>query len=494
MKKFLLLILILSGSALSYCSIILPSIFSDNMMFQQKKAIRIWGKADKGELITVSFNGQEKSTETNDSLWSVELDPIAYGGPYEMIIVGKKDTIIINNIMVGEVWVAGGQSNMKRTLAQIYSPEEVMSIANDSMIRIYYSPVNGSATPIFDNPGKWTEAYSGAAQHCSAVAWFFAQKLRNNLNVPVGIINTAVGGSSAQQWMSMEALKSDQYFHNYVPDNQKVDEYIKAICEGEKRLDEKSKTFSSLWYRFMQIDIRFYKTLNTGLFNGMLAPIMPFNVCGIIWYQGEANTHPERAIEYRKLFPALINDWRKGFKDNDLPFLFVQLTTFGNQPDRDWPLLREAQQYTADIVENTGMAVTIDLGMKNDIHPPWKKPVGYRLALIASNKVYGKDVEYSAPRYEKMDVTEEKVILYFNSYNGGLKQKGEKLSDFEICGDDGLFRAAQALIKGDRIEVWSDMVYNPKAVRYGWKNWFVPTLYGMNDLPVAPFRTNSFYE
>ena len=478
--KYILLVLIFYTTILN-AKVIVPSIFSDNMLLQQKKEINIWGKADAGEEVSVSFCGQYKTTICRDGNWFITLKPIKYGGPFEMTISGKDNRILIKNILVGEVWLAGGQSNMQFTLSRDKNKEDALVYADDPKIRIYISTYNGSMTPQFDNLGKWVESTRNSVLYSHAVAYYYAQELRQKLDIPVGIIQVAIGGSNIQAWMSNESLNADKALMAFAPTRESINAYNKKIELGEAELKSNANA-TKLFYLG-----------NTALYNGILLPVMPFSIKGAIWYQGEANSKPKEAALYKKLFPAMILCWREGFKDRNLPFIFVQLPAFRAPQDRDWPMLREAQKYTLNTVKNTGMAVSIDWGEENDIHPPYKKPIGYRLSLIALNKVYGKSkIVCSAPTYKRLTIKENRVILHFDNLNEGLKAKDGVLNDFVICGENHQFVEAKALIKGYTIEVYADGIASPVAVRYGWKDWFTPTLFGQDNLPVAPFRTDAF--
>ncbi|MFA5864717.1 MAG: sialate O-acetylesterase [Phycisphaerae bacterium] len=483
----------------------LPSLIGDNMVLQRSEKIRIWGTADPGEKITVNFCGQRQATTVGaDRIWHTELAPVAAGGPYEMTITGQT-TLRLTNILVGDVWVAAGQSNMQFAVCQL--PDAARQIAQSRVagLRFFTVPPRLALQPVTEIPGQWVESNPQNSPWFSAVAYFFARKLNADLNVPVGIIHASWGGTLAESWMSLSALQKDSEFAPIlIRQQQEVARYTKLKEESDKALVK--------WNTAAEEAKRQRKPEPTSpvspvdpaqnpqapapaaLFNAMIAPLTPYTIRGAIWYQGEGNA--SRGYQYRKLLPALIQDWRKAWRQGDFPFLIVQLPNYGavcSEPgESTWAELREAQAM-ALALPRTGLAVTIDLGEANDIHPKNKQDIGKRLALTAEAIAYGKKVVYSGPVYQSMRQEGEKVRLQFRHVDGGLLARGRpELQGFAIAGADKKFVGAQAKIEGNTVVVWSKQVTHPSAVRYAWADNPVCNLYNQACLPASSFRTDDW--
>lgn len=450
---------ILIAAASAQADVRLPKIFGDHMVLQQKLPIQVWGWADAGEEVTVSI-GEKKATATAaaDGKWKVTLDAMEAGGPVEMTVAGK-NSITLTDVLVGEVWVGSGQSNMQWTVAASDNAEQEIAAADCPQIRLFTVARKVAAEPQEDVEGAWTTATPETVKNFSAVAYFFGRELHKELDVPVGMINTSWGGTIVEAWTSHETLQSD-------PDFQ-------PILERSKNFQENNPNQASV------------------LYNGMIKGLIPFGIRGAIWYQGESNVN--RAEQYAELFPAFIADWRKNWGQGDFPFLFVQLAPFRyqGQDPRSLAELWEAQLKTLSVI-NTGMAVTTDIGNVKDIHPKNKQEVGRRLALWARAAVYGQDVVYSGPLYKSMQVEDNKVRLSFKHAEGGLVAKDGELTHFQIAGDDGEFVPAKATIEGETIVVSSDQVEKPAAVRFAWDDVAEPNLFNAAGLPASPFRTDTF--
>jgi len=431
-------------------------LFSDGMVLQQGRPVAVWGTAQDGEAVTVKFQGQEVATTAKDGAWTVKLDALKPGGPELMTIKGQ-DTVEVKDVLVGEVWLASGQSNMEWPVRASADVEAVLASANDPMIRLFTVPRGGSGMPKTAVDASWKPCTPETVGGFSAVAFAFGKQLRKALGVPVGLINTSVGGTPAEAWTSAEALGADPA--------------LKPILDYSSQGTNKPSV----------------------LYNAMIAPLVPYGVRGAIWYQGESNA--SRAEQYRVLFPAMIADWRRRFGQGDFPFLFVQLAPFRDRKDApgesQWAELREAQSLTKAHVPNTGMAVITELGDEKDIHPKQKEPVGARLALEALRIAYGKDVVSSGPTYKDMKVDGDKAILSFDDLGGGLVAKGGvALTGFAIAGPDKKFVNAKAEIVGDTVIVTGEGVAQPTAVRFGWADFPVLNLTNKADLPASPFRTD----
>ena len=477
MKKLFLLFTIVCSSCYAIANITLPRIFGSNMVLQRNKPINVWGWADPGERISVQFNKQLKKTRAGkDGSWKIVLDQEAAGGPYQLVATGK-NTVTLENVLVGEVWICSGQSNMEWSVKNSDSAKREIRESDYPMIRHIKVPRTISATPVKDiTGGTWQKADSTTTGDFTAVGYFFARKLFKELNVPIGLINTSWGGSMVETWISREAFEKTDEFKNLfstVPFSE-----IQAAADSNKK----------------PVGPNAYPTL---LFNGMINPLIPFSIQGALWYQGETNAG--RAYQYRTSFPLMINDWRQRFGQGDFPFYFVQLASFnasnGNSAKGSgWAELREAQTATLSLPA-TGMAVTMDIGESKDIHPRNKQDVGARLAAIALNNVYKVSSEYSGPVYQSSTTEGNRMILSFAHANGGLvaKDKYGYVRGFEIAGSDQKFYYAKAEIKDNRVVVYSDSVSNPVAVRYGWADDMPEVnLYNKEGFPASPFRTDTW--
>jgi len=390
--------------------------------------------------------------------WEVILEPVAAGGPHELIIAGT-NKIQLSNILVGEVWIGSGQSNMQWDVQRSMNPEEEIAAANWPKIRLFTVTRTIAQAPQEDCDGTWKVCSPETIADFSAVLYFFGRKLHQELGVPVGLINSSWGGTVAEAWTSREALEGD-------PDFQ-------PILERAATFNPKNPNQAAV------------------LFNGMIHPLLPLRIRGVIWYQGESNV--SRAAQYQKLFPVLIQDWRKRWGMGELPFYFVQLAPFRykNADPRNCAELREAQRLTLSL-PNTGMAVTTDIGDVNDIHPRNKQEVGRRLALWALAKTYGQDVVYSGPLYRAAKIEGNRIRIEFDHVDGGLVAKGGELTHFQIAGADGEYRLASAVIDGETVVVHSPEVTQPVAVRFGWSDDAEPNLFNAAGLPASPFRTDDF--
>lgn len=437
----------------------------------------IWGWADAGEKVTVQFNKQVKKTKAaKDGTWKIELNQEAAGGPFQLVAIGK-NTITLENVLVGEVWICSGQSNMEWPVKNSDSAKREIRESDYPQIRHIKIPRTISATPTKDiTGGVWQKADSSTTAEFTAVGYFFARKLFKELQVPIGLINTSWGGTMVEAWTSRESFEKTEEFKDIFS---KIPfDSIKAVA------DKNAKPVSP----------NAYPTL---LFNGMINPIIPFTIKGVIWYQGETNAG--RAYQYRKAFPLMIQDWRTRFGQGDFPFYFVQLASFNSANGNSamgstWAELREAQTATLS-VPNTGMIVTMDIGESKDIHPRNKQDVGARLAAIALNNLYNTKIEYSGPVYQSFKTDGNKIILSFTHVDNGfvVKDKYGYLKGFEIAGADKKFYYARADIKNNQVTVYSDSVASPVAVRYGWADDMPEVnLYNKEGFPASPFRTDTW--
>jgi len=454
----------------------LPALISDNMVLQQKMAAPVWGWADEGEEIKVTFQGKTAKTKTKNGKWMVKLSRLKAGGPDNLVVEGK-NRIEIKNVLVGEVWVASGQSNMEWPLKSSYEPANDIASCGNPQLRLFLVQKAKANSPAEDVKGQWKECDSSSVAGFSAVAYYFGRDLQKARKVPVGMIGTYWGGSPAEVWMSQQALESNPDYKREI-----LDTYTEAVQKADPKQRPGWKP--------------------TELYNGMIAPVIPYGIQGAIWYQGESNAG--RAEQYRSLFADMIRNWRHDWGQGDFTFLAVQLapwdkgkkrsleTIAEKTGDSDWAELREAQWLATRNLPKVGMAVITDVGDKDDIHPNKKEPVGARLALAARGIAYGEKIEYSGPIYKKMRVKDSQAILSFEHIDGGLLAQGGELKGFSICGPDKKFVWAHAEIQGDTVVVSSPQVSEPVAVRYGWSDFPIVNLWNKSDLPASPFRTDDF--
>jgi len=469
--SFLFSILLCMGSVLA--DVKLPRIFGDHMVLQRNVPLNIWGWAEPGEVVKVSLNGQQKQTKANDEgKWSLHLDKEKAGGPFELKVQGNNE-IILNDVLIGDVWVCSGQSNMAWILKNTDNAEIEIKSTNLPQIRHIQVARKVSSSPQDDLPAEaeWQLASPEYLANFTAVGYYFAKELQRELNVPIGLINTSWGGTNVETWTSRAAFENSEEFKTMV-----------------------GSVPSTIPDSILKKGPNYTPSL---LSNGMIEPIVPFKIKGAIWYQGESNAG--LAHQYQKAFPLMIKDWRKRWNIGDFPFYFVQLASFkasgGNsEKGSSWAELREAQGMALSL-KNTGMAVTTDVGNSNDIHPRNKLDVGKRLAAVALNKTYNKENSYSGPVFKKMQKEGNSIKLYFNHIDGGLTAKtaDDVLKGFEIAGDDKLFKEAHAVIEKDYILVSSENVSDPVAVRYGWSDDnFNINLFNKAGFPASPFRTDNW--
>lgn len=482
----------------------LPSIIGDNMVLQDGDIVRIWGWADPGEEITVSLSWRSTGWTIpagDDGKWMFKMSAPDAGGPYEMTLKGK-NTVTVKNILVGEVWVGSGQSNMQMAVQSAANAEQEIAAATYPRIRLFSVERKVAETPQDNCVGKWVECSPQTVGDFSAAAYYFGRELHKELKVPVGLIHTSWGGTPAESWASPAMIEDNAVFEPIVARyKEAVANYPKAKKEYDEKLElwkkeaEKAKTAGT------KTPPRPSEPLGpaspwapAGLYNAMIAPLTPYTIRGAIWYQGESNAG--RAYQYRDLFPAMIKSWRRAWPEGDFPFLYVQLANYmqvKEEPgESTWAELREAQLLTLDLPD-TGMAVIIDIGEAADIHPKNKQDVGRRLALWALARTYGKSIVYSGPLYKSMDTKGNRIILHFDHIGGGLVAKdGGTLKGFAVAGQDRKFVWADARIEGDTVVVSSDKVAEPIAARYAWADNPVCSLYNKAGLPASPFRTDTW--
>ena len=466
--SILLVLLLLSIAGIS--QVTLSPLFNCNMVLQQGIPIPVWGRASPGEKVTVTLDKNVVSIRTgNDGKWRVNLPKMNYGGPFKMTIKGK-DVHTFGNVMIGEVWVCSGQSNMEFKVASTKNAAAEIAASGNPNIRFFNVRKRVAKEPKEDlEEGEWWECSPQTVSDCSAVGYFFGKNLNEQLKVPIGLIHTSWGGTVAETWMSAQAISAD-------PDFAEMLEKLKAVDMNTTKVNPNN-----------------YPTL---LYNGMLNPVIPYGIKGAIWYQGESNA--SRAQQYKRVFPNMIKDWRTKWGEGNFPFLFVQLANFKKPVDvpgeSEWAELREAQTQTLKL-ENTGMATIIDAGDALDIHPTDKQTVGCRLSLAARKVAYGENLIYTGPTYQSMKSEAGKIVITFDHTGKGLKANGKYgyVNGFTLASKDGAFKWAKAtILNNNSVIVSSNEVENPDAVRYGWAdNPDDLNLYNSEGLPTNPFRTDS---
>ncbi len=497
----LITVFLVSCCAFTAFAVVKPAgIFTDYTVLQQGEPVRIWGTAAGGEKVTVLFADQtEKTVADAKGSWMVTLKKMPVCAEGRTLVFQGSETatpVELKNVLVGEVWLAGGQSNMKSTMNSYKKTSQPdIDSANDSLLRMITIPRKDFEGANDDCP-QWKVSNPQTVGGFSASAYYFAKNLRETLKVPVGIVACSVGGTPAEAWMSRKTLEStpdlkrilDAYETGYRKNFENEEAYLKKI-------EEETKVAKQAGRRPVEPMGPRHCKRPCGLHENMLTQTIPYTVRGVIWYQGENNANTQSGFHYRTVFSTLIKEWREEFQNKNMPFLFVQLATFGPASDETpyWPELRDAQLWVEENVKNTGMIVLTDGGEIDNIHPHSKDKVGCRLALLARNMVYGeKELLCHGPRLQKTDRKKGAIELSFKDTGSGLVLKSEAVSAFKICGADGKYVPAKAELVDGKIIVSADGVPEPQNVRYGWQRWFVPTLFNAEGLPASPFRTDDF--
>ena len=543
---------VILSTSLAWADVKLPAILSDNMVLQAGKPLAIWGTAEAAEKVTVTL-GQETLTTSADAAgkWQVKFKPLPAGATPKMTVVGN-NTLTVSNILVGSVWICSGQSNMEFGMKNAHNAATEIPLAKYPQLRLFMVTKRTALQPQNDVVGKWVECtpksiLEGGWAGFSAVAYFFGRDFLVAGKQPVGLIQTCWGGTPAQSWTSFAALENvpQLKYHVNTPILKEPEksadivagQYQKVLAAWETQQEKWQKENKAPYDEKLKAWTQAAKLAKeqgqpepakpqppkagpkkplsadkspwtpTALYNGMIAPLLPYAIEGAIWYQGESNAG--QAVEYRTLFPTMITDWRQKWGQGDFPFLFVQLANYHPRDEKPtdpgWAWLREAQTMTLQL-PNTGMAVAIDIGQSNDIHPRNKSDVGHRLALHALKMVYGKNVATSGPLYDAIKMEGTKIRVSFKELGGGLmigaapstqpsvppEKPAAALTGFAVAGEDQVWVWAQAKIEGDQVVVWSDQVAKPVAVRYAWANNPACNLYNQAGLPASPFRSDDW--
>jgi sialate O-acetylesterase len=473
-------------------------LISDGMVLQRGQKVPLWGTADPGEKVTVSYQGHDAETTAKNGAWIVWLDGLESGGPFELTIRGE-NVVRLKDVYVGEVWLCAGQMNMDWPLHLAADADQAVRDAKDSQLRLFQVKYADALAPRGEVQGAWKECTPETAADFSAVAYFFGRDLRKRLGVPVGLIQATTATSTADNWAARSALESDPKTKETVQkydDAEKdyagrVDRYLDEYREQVRKAVAQGKdapTSHPPENPFKEWD------RPAGLYNGMIAPLQPYALRGVAWYQGESDvSHP---LAYEALLTEVVNSWRAAWKQSDLPFLIVQLAPAGHprgEPrDSAWAEVREAQARVSRTLPRCALVVEADTGAWDDIQPPDKAPVGVRLALAARALAYDEKVAYTGPVYQSFKVERDAVVVSFASASGGLAPRDGPVRGFAIAGDDHRFVKADAVVRGDAVVVSSPRVRQPVAVRYGWADYPNGNLADGSSLPAAPFRTDDF--
>jgi sialate O-acetylesterase len=493
--KPILTILLLVPLTLRADSTIKPAaLFTDHMVLQRDQAVPVWGLAGPGEEVAVEFAGQKKTAKASaEGRWMVKLDPLkASAEPREL----KAGAVVIRDVLVGDVWLCSGQSNMHFQMKSVLNAPQEIAAMDFPNVRYFTVGQNFGLQPLNDVSGEWNPVSPATAASCSAVACYFGTALQQKLGVPIGLIVSSVGGTRIESWMRAETLASTgesaslvEKWKQIPPDEfGKIGEIYREFQRQRDQVHPQAVRAAKEKGEPVPPEPKAPKLrchdCPSALHNGMIEPLEPFAIRGTIWYQGESNSG--QPGPYEKLLPAMIADWRKVWRD-DLPFLFVQLAPHRNTH----PAFREAQQRIWQKTPHTAMAVTVDVGDAANIHPTRKRPVGERLALAARAVAYGEKVEYSGPVFKNMKIGNDRAVISFDHAKSGLMANLKDLNGFTIAGKDGNFVPATAEIEGSTVIVNSTAIARPVAVRYAWANVPEGNLFNHDGLPAAPFRSDA---
>ncbi|MEM7601740.1 MAG: sialate O-acetylesterase, partial [Verrucomicrobiota bacterium] len=514
--RFLSLAGMLSLAQVSAFALTVNPLFSDHAVLQQDAAVPVWGKAEPGDRVSVVFGEMDGEAKANeDGKWMVVLDPMAGSmEPRVMTIRSGDSEIVLEDVLVGEVWVGSGQSNMAWTVSRTLDAEAVAEQAAAgayTRLRLFKVPVDGRDTRASDVNATWVLPSEANVANFSATAFYFASKLARDRNVAVGVIQSASGGTNAFSWINSGTFEND-------PAAETVRTYWAAALKNHPAAMERYKTSLETWRAEAAAAKEAGETFSkrapreplgaehvkrpTGHYNAMIAPLQPYAMRGVIWYQGEANSRVPFNTGYKDLMLALVEDWRADWSDasgdllerRDFPFYLVQLPNFGGGDPEGWPLIREQMLKFWQEGTNTGMIVSIDTGDPDDIHPQNKTPIGERLASFARAHTYGENLVYSGPIYDSLRIDGNKAIVSFTQVGSGLASlNDEPLDEFEVAGADGEFVSAEVTITGEELVVSAESITEPRAVRYAWKANPENVNFGNKDgLPASPFRTDSW--
>ncbi len=506
---FVLSIVLCAGFVRADLSI--AGVFGDHMVLQQQRPIPVWGRTGTGEQVTVKLAGQEKTAKVGaDGKWMVNLESLKAGGPYTMTVAAGEKEIEFKDVYIGEVWLCSGQSNMDMTVAKedrywcgVINEEQEVAAAKYPLIRMFDVPFVTRDEVQEDVEGQWEICSPETVGHFSAVSYFFARDLYQKLDVPVGLVVSSYGASTAEAWTSREALNARPelrfLLENYAKkceayDRGKIRADYEASLVKWQQESEKAKAEGKKAPRKPgePRDPHTDQHNPCVLYNGMIAPLVPYAIRGAIWYQGESNG-PTHSV-YDVIMETVIRNWRQAWGQGEFPFFYVQLANYGSpseEPCKGGSTTEvRYRQLRNLLIPNTAMATAVDIGDAKNVHPKNKQEVGRRLALAARSRVYGEDIVYSGPIYDYMLIEGNSVRLHFIHNGGGLRSRDGKLEGFAIAGADGKFVWGQANIDNDCVIVSSPSIEKPTAVRYGWNDDPTISLYNAEDLPASPFKTD----
>jgi sialate O-acetylesterase len=505
-----MLVIVLLTAAFAQAEVRLPAVFSDHMVLQRDTSVPVWGWADAGEKVTVRFAGnQAVATADDDGRWRVDLPAMPASADGRELSVSASNTIVLGDVLVGEVWLCSGQSNMAWPVSRSTNAQAEINAADHPLIRLCTVANKIASEPQDDvTSAGWALCSPAAVPNFTAVGYFFGRDLHEAIDLPIGLIHSSWGGTPAQSWTPRERLDADEqlapityrYEQALLVYDQRMEEFRAATTEYRNQVaDAQAAGADNATIHRIRRPVQpmgpGHPHAPAGLYNAMIHGLAPFALRGAIWYQGESNAG--YAVQYRTLLPTMIDSWRDLWGQDDFHFGIVQLANYQarpTQPGTDtWAELREAQTMTAANDPQAGLALAIDIGEAGDIHPKNKQDVGKRLALWARATVYGESIVYSGPVYRDMRVDEQgRVHLSFDHVGGGLDLRGEAANDFAISGADQQWVWADATVEGDEVIVWSDAVSEPVAVRYGWSINPPANLYNAEGLPAVPFRTDDW--
>lgn len=509
MKRYCLLVLVaffVLFARAGHADVRLPAVFSDHMVLQRDASVSVWGWADPDESIRVSIADQSVNAQANgDGRWQVELAAMEAGGPFALVVKGNNE-VAIEDVLIGEVWLCSGQSNMAMQVQGAMNFDAERAAADLPKIRMFTTARQTAPEPQDDCTGTWAVCSPDAVGAFSATAYFFGRRLHESLDVPVGLINSSWGGTAVEAWTSWSAQKDlTELEPIHQPWLDKIEAYDEAAAQAlyERRLEKWQQTAKSARDEGKDpprrpkapVDPRVDQNRPANLFNGMIHPLIPYSIRGAIWYQGERNSHGETSKLYGLQLAAMIDDWRSRW-GHEFAFEWVQLPGYMEEQTAavetgGWVIVQEQMLKTL-AVANTGMAITIDVGDAGNIHPKNKQAVGDRLARWALAKTYEQDICPSGPLYRSAKRQDNAMAISFDFADHGLKAEGDVLRGFAIAGEDQNFVWADAQIDGDRVIVSSPDVADPAAVRYSWASNPLGNLFNGCDLPASPFRTDQW--
>lgn len=491
MKKFLLILCCVGSFVPVSATVVLPALISDNMVMQQDEPVHIWGNASPGEKVVVTILKQRIVVQADQrGKWETWLSPMKSKTPVDMTVTGT-NSIVVKNILIGEVWIAAGQSNMEWDVSQSNNAAQEIKNATDPSIRLFVVKQTIIDSVQEDVVGSWQVCSSESVKNFSAVGYFFGRGLQQQLKTPIGIIESDWGGTNCQAWTPVAAIEADprlnyimtdwKKFSDSFPERRKA--YDTALEQWQALSDDQKKNTT-----LPREPLTLPKEKPGVLYNGMIAPLTFYTIRGVIWYQGEANAYERVAYPYRYLFPTLITAWREKWKQGDFPFLYVQLSTLFKHPY--WPVLRESQTETLKF-KNTAMAVSVDVGDSTNAHYKNKQIIGHRLELAARAVVYKEDIEFSGPMFRQATIEEDRMRIWFDHAKGLKTIDQAPVRGFIIAGSDGVFFPATAKIENETIVLSNSHVTKPMIVHYAFKDAPVVNLVNGDDLPACPFRTDS---